>query len=73
VSVTSVESERVAAALQRMHQMQLDAQEDRRKSQFSQQLAEQHQQTIAMLEERLKVVESSEVNIRKRPPYSDFT
>jgi hypothetical protein len=58
--VTSVESERVAAALQRIHQMQLDAQEDRRKSQLSQQLAEQHQQTIAMLEERLKVVESSE-------------
>ncbi len=73
MSVTSVESERVAAALQRMHQMQLDAQEDRRKSQLSQQLAEQHQQTIAMLEERLKVVESSEVNIRKRPLHSDFT
>lgn len=73
MSVTSVESERVAAALQRMHQMQLDAQEDRRKSQLSQQLAEQHQQTIAMLEERLKVVESSEANIRKSPLHSDFT
>jgi len=65
--VTSVESERVAAALQRMHQMQLDAQEERRKHELSQQAIEQQQHIISALEERLRVVESSEaVTLRQQ-------
>ena len=58
--VTSVESERVAAALQRMHQMQLDAQEEHRKGELAQQAIQQQQQVISTLEERLRVVESAE-------------
>jgi hypothetical protein len=60
--VTSVESERVVAALQRMHQMQLEAQEERRKNDASQHKLEQQQQIIGVLEERLRVVESSETH-----------
>ena len=58
--VTSVESERVASALQRMHQLQLDAQEERRKSELAQEALQQQQETIASLEERLRAVEASE-------------
>ena len=58
--VTSVESERVAAALQRMHQLQLDAQDERRKNEMSQVKVEQQQEIIATLEQRLRAVESSE-------------
>jgi len=65
--VTSVESERVAAALQRMHQLQLDAQEERRKNEVAQEAIQQQQHTIGSLEERLRVVESSEsVNLRQQ-------
>jgi hypothetical protein len=60
--VTSVESERVVAALQRMHQMQLEAQEEHRKTEASQHKLEQQQQIIGVLEERLRVVESSETH-----------
>jgi hypothetical protein len=60
--VTSVESERVSDALQRLHQVQLDVQEERRKNASAQETLEQQQQVITALEDRLRSVESSEAS-----------